>query len=74
MGIFSLINFCIIFIAYLPVAAGSPGPFDKKMPSGFNLTISLAPRLQGTTTVSQLKFEKYLKIFFLILLVGQGIV
>jgi len=29
-------------IAYFPVAAGSPGPFDKKIPSGFNLIISLA--------------------------------
>jgi len=31
-----------MLIAYLPVAAGSPGPFDRKMPSGFNLIISLA--------------------------------
>jgi hypothetical protein len=37
-------------MAYFPVAAGSPGPFDKKIPSGFNLIISLASRLQGTTT------------------------
>ena len=55
-----------MFIAYFPVAAGSPGPFDKKMPSGFNLIISLASKLQGTTITWQLKLEKYLKIFFLI--------
>ena len=41
-----------MFIAYLPVAAGSPGPFDKKIPSGFSLIIFLACRLQGTTTTS----------------------
>ena len=34
--------------------------------SGFNLMISLAPRLQGTTITWQLKLEKYHKIFFLI--------
>ena len=30
-----LINSFIIGIAYFPVAAGSPGPLDKKIPSGF---------------------------------------
>ena len=53
-------------IAYVAVAEGSPGPFDRKIPSGFNLIISLARRLQGTTITLQLKLEKYLKIFFLI--------
>ena len=53
-----------MFIAYFPVAAGSPGPFDKKTRSGFNLIISSALRLQGTTITWQLKLEKYLKIFF----------
>ena len=53
-------------MAYFPVAAGSPGPFDKKIPSGFNLIISSASRPHGTTVTSQLKLEKYLKIFFLI--------
>jgi len=56
----------MISIAYLPVAAGSPGPFDKKIPSGFNLRISFAVVLQGTIVTLQLKSEKYLKIFFFI--------
>ena len=29
---FFLISSFIIFIEYLPVAAGSPGPFDKNIP------------------------------------------
>ena len=53
-------------MAYFPVAAGSPGPLDKKMPSGLNLIISLASILQGITITWQLKLEKYLKIFFFI--------
>ena len=32
--------------AYFPVAAGSPGPFDKKTPFGLNFKISLAVVLQ----------------------------
>jgi hypothetical protein len=28
------INFLIVFTAYSPVAKGSPGPFDRKTPSG----------------------------------------
>ena len=51
-------------IAYLPVAAGSPGPLDRKIPFGFNLIISAANVLQETTVTLQLKSEKYLKIFF----------
>ena len=39
MGIFFSINFLTIGIAYLPVAAGSPGPFDKKTPSGLSFII-----------------------------------
>ena len=53
-------------IAYLPVAAGSPGPFDKKIPSGFSFKISLLEVLAGTIFISQFKSEKHLKIFFLI--------
>ena len=34
------INSLIISIAYFPVAAGSPGPLDKKTPLGFNFNIS----------------------------------
>ena len=50
-------------MAYLPVAAGSPGPLDKKMPFGFKPFFS-ALVLQETTVTLQLKSEKYLKIFF----------
>ena len=53
-------------IAYFPVAAGSPGPFDKNIPWGFNFSISFAFVLQGTIVTLQLKSEKYLRIFFLI--------
>ena len=51
-------------IAYFPVAAGSPGPLERKIPFGFNLIISAANVLQETTVTLQLKSEKYLKIFF----------
>ena len=51
-------------IAYFPVAAGSPGPLDRKIPFGFNLIIFEADVLQETTVTLQLKSEKYLKIFF----------
>ena len=50
-------------MAYFPVAAGSPGPFDKKMPLGFNFKILLALVLQETIVTLQLKSEKYLEIF-----------
>ena len=53
-------------IAYLPVAAGSPGPFDKKIPSGFSFKIFWHEVLAGTIFTSQCKSEKHLKIFFLI--------
>ena len=53
-----------MLIAYFPVAAGSPGPFDKKIPFGFKLSIFCAFVLQETTVTLQLKSEKYLKIFF----------
>ena len=58
------INSFIIAIAYLPVAAGSPGPLDRKIPFGFNLIISEANFLHETTVTLQLKSEKYLKMFF----------
>ena len=51
-------------IAYFPVAAGSPGPLDRKIPFGFNLIIFEADVLQETTVTLQLKSEKYLKMFF----------
>ena len=56
----------MISIAYFPVAAGSPGPLDKKIPFGFNLRMSFALVLQETTVTLQLRSEKYLRIFFLI--------
>ena len=65
-GKFYFINLLIIGIAYFPVAAGSPGPFDKKIPFGFNFKISLTLVLHETTVTLQLNSEKYLKIFFLI--------
>ena len=66
IGKFFLISSLIILIAYIPVAAGSPGPLDKKIPFGFNSNISFALVWQETTVTLQLKSEKYLKIFFLI--------
>ena len=54
----------MIGIAYFPVAAGSPGPLDKKMPCGFNFNIFSALVLHGTTVTLQLKSEKYLKYIF----------
>ena len=59
-------NFFIIGIAYFPVAAGSPGPLDKNIPSGFNSKISLALVLHETIVTLQLKSEKYLRMFFFI--------
>ena len=51
-------------MAYFPVAAGSPGPFDKKIPLGFNFKISLALVLQETIVTLQLKSENISKYFF----------
>ena len=60
------ISSLIIAIEYFPVAAGSPGPLDKKIPFGFKLSIFFAVVLQETTVTLQLKSEKYLNIFFFI--------
>ena len=46
-------------MAYFPVAAGSPGPFDKNIPLGFSFRISFAVDLHGTIVTLQLKSEKY---------------
>src|SRR4029078_59256 len=35
--------------AYSPVAAGSPGPFERKTPSGFSAMMSSAEALAATT-------------------------
>ncbi len=66
IGKLFLINSWIIDTAYFPVAAGSPGPFDKNIPSGFSLSILNAFVLHETIVTLHLKSEKYLKIFFLI--------
>ena len=49
----------IIFTAYFPVAAGSPGPLDKKTPLGLIFRISSTVVWQGTIVTSHEKFEKY---------------
>ena len=66
MGNFFLIKSLIILIAYLPVAAGSPGPFDRNIPFGLRAKILSADVLQETTVTLQLKSENYRKIFFFI--------
>ncbi len=35
--------------AYSPVAAGSPGPLERKMPAGSSAMIALADVVAGTT-------------------------
>ena len=54
IGIFFFIKSLITGIAYFPVAAGSPGPFDKNIPCGLCFRISLADKLHDTTSTSQL--------------------
>ena len=39
--------------AYSPVAAGSPGPFDRNTPSGLSATMSSAAVVAGTTVTLQ---------------------
>ena len=48
------------------MAAGSPGPLDKKTPLGLREKIFSAGVLHETTVTLQLKSEKYLRIFFFI--------
>ena len=47
------ISFWITGTAYLPVAAGSPGPFDRNTPSGFSARMSSAEVVAGTTVTLQ---------------------
>ena len=50
---------------YLPVAYGSPGPFERNIPSGFKLNIFSEIVSQGTM-VNLLNLEaKHLRILFL---------
>ena len=43
------ITLLITGTAYSPVAAGSPGPFDRNTPSGFSASMSSADVVAGTT-------------------------
>ncbi|MNT85450.1 hypothetical protein D3C72_2256180 [compost metagenome] len=52
-GLSDLIRFWITGTAYSPVAAGSPGPFDRKMPSGLSARMSSALVDAGTTVTLQ---------------------
>ena len=63
---FSLIFFVCKFLQIIHVAAGSPGPFDKKIPSGLSFKIVSKELSAGTTVTLQPKLEKFLKMFFLI--------
>jgi hypothetical protein len=56
----------MVLIAYFPVRSGSPGPLDKKTPSGFKASISLDEIIEGTTITLQPSSEKFLKILVLI--------
>ena len=46
-------SFWISGTAYLPVAAGSPGPFDRNTPSGLRSRMSSACVVAGTTVTLQ---------------------
>jgi len=53
IGTPAAISSLITGTACRPVAAGSPGPFDRKMPSGRWRRISAAVAWAGTTVTSQ---------------------
>src|SRR6476660_5566677 len=53
VGVHESITFWMTGTAYLPVAAGSPGPFDRKTPSGFIARMSSAEVVAGTTVTLQ---------------------
>ena len=53
VGIFSSSTLRITGTAYSPVAAGSPGPLDRKTPSGFRASMSSAVAVAGTTVTLQ---------------------
>ena len=63
-NIFESISCFITGIAYIPVALGSPGPFDKKTPSGFKLIMSLYDEVQGTNDIFLNLEDRHLNIFF----------
>ncbi len=53
VGVPLSISFLITGTAYCPVAAGSPGPFDRNTPSGLSAMMSSAEVLAGTTVTLQ---------------------
>ena len=53
VGVPESISFLITGTAYSPVAAGSPGPFDRNTPSGLSAMMSSAEVLAGTTVTLQ---------------------
>ena len=64
IGISIDISSLIIGIAYFPVARGSPGPLDRKIPFGFKLAISDAFVLHDTIVILLNLEERHLKILF----------
>jgi len=55
----------IIGTAYFPVAFGSPGPLDKKIPCGLSFIISIALVEAGTTIMSVSNFDNEFNMLFL---------
>ena len=53
VGVPESITFLMTGTAYLPVSAGSPGPFDRNTPSGFIARMSSAEVVAGTTVTLQ---------------------
>ena len=53
-------------MAYFPVARGSPGPLERKIPSGFRLVISDALVLHDTIVILLNLEERHLKILLLL--------
>ena len=53
----------MVGIAYLPVAFGSPGPFDKKIPFGLYSNISPDEVFAGTTITFIFNSSRQFKIF-----------
>ena len=66
IGILDLTNSLIMGMAYLPVALGSPGPFDKKIPSGLYSSISFDLVSAGTIIISASKLLREFKMLCLI--------
>ena len=54
----------IIGTEYLPVAYGSPGPFERNIPSGFKFNIFSEIVSQGTIVILLNLEAKHLRILF----------